>query len=243
MLSTILLASLLPFIAALPSPVAQPEAAAAAAPVTSPSPSVTPIGKEYYLKTESNTTSKNNLFLSAYHTGAGLNDAGMSNPTPTPTARPQLTPPPPPLAVLIPVKSTTPGSYNTTTFPPIKGFLNSTSTSQEFDLGNPFPYSLDPQGGASYAAWNPVVINAGESLSGGFYFNNTDGSGTVGLKWVSGWPYSLAGDPEQEFGGWLACDWVHGLPQLFWLENEQLSSSAPLPCSCAKVELVRQFLS
>ena len=39
-----------------------------------------------------------------------------------------------------------------------------------------------------------------------------------------------------------ACNWAHGVAQLFWLAGEEPSSATALPCSCAKVELIRQFL-
>ena len=56
--------------------------------------------------------------------------------------------------------------------------------------------------GDTYDAWLPVQINAGFG-SDGFYFNNTDGTGVDGLKWVAGWPYELAGNKNNEFTGWL----------------------------------------
>ena len=54
----------------------------------------------------------------------------------------------------------------------------------------------------TYDAWLPVQINAGFGSSG-FYFNNTDGTGVNGLKWVDGWPSELAGTKYNDFAGWL----------------------------------------
>ncbi|MCJ1289349.1 hypothetical protein MMC34_000881 [Xylographa carneopallida] len=196
--------TLLTLTAALPSPVALP----------APQSSFVPTSTQYYLKTTSKTPAFSDLYLSAYHTGAGFNDA-----------------------VLIPTTSTT--GYNTSTFPGIVGFLN--VTSQEFSLGGDFPWGMVMNPSITYDAWLPVQINAGFGSSG-FYFNNTDGTGVNGLKWVDGWPSELAGTKYNDFAGWLACNWAHGLPQLFWLAAEEPSSAVTLPCNCAKVELIRQFL-
>ncbi|MCJ1432132.1 hypothetical protein MMC27_001488 [Xylographa pallens] len=151
--------------------------AALPSPVALPVPqtSVVPTGREYYLKTTSTAPAFSDLYLSAYHTGAGFNDA-----------------------VLIPTNSTT--GYNTTNFPGIVGFLN--VTSQEFNLGNAFPWGMVMNPSDTYEAWLPVQINAGTG-SDGFYFNNTDGTGVDGLKWVDGWPYELAGNKNNDFAGWL----------------------------------------
>ncbi|MCJ1315817.1 hypothetical protein MMC15_001137 [Xylographa vitiligo] len=151
--------------------------AALPSPVALPAPqtSVVPTGREYYLKTTSTVPAFSDLYLSAYHTGAGFNDA-----------------------VLIPTTSTT--GYNTSNFPGIVGFLN--VTSQEFSLGNDFPWGMVMNPSITYDAWLPVQINAGTG-SEGFYFNNTDGTGVDGLKWVDGWPYELAGSKYNDFAGWL----------------------------------------
>ena len=36
-----------------------------------------------------------------------------------------------------------------------------------------------------------------------------------------------------------ACDWVHGLPQLFWMTAGKIVS---IPSNCAKVELLQEFV-
>jgi hypothetical protein len=189
-----------------------------------PQASVIPTGRTYYLKTKSDYPAFSNLYVEAYHTGAGFNDAVL-------------------------VEKGSPNTLAAT------GFLN--GTYQEFNLGDDFPWGMVMTSDTTYDAWLSVQINAGYGNSG-FYFNNTDGTGTRGLKWVDGWPYVLAGSSENDWNGWLgkfpscfgiledtehnlACNWAHGLPQLFWLTAGEPSSTDPLPCNCAKVELVREF--
>jgi len=132
----------------------------------------------YYLRTQlkSNQTGQGkheDLWLSAYHTGAGLNDAVL----------------------------------NSNRSRAIAGFTNATNITnpdggffqyQEFDLGSAFPWGLYIQGGDAYSAWQPVRVNAGYG-SGYFALNST------GLQWYG----------YGSFGGWLVCDWWHGVPQLF----------------------------
>ncbi|MCJ1474987.1 hypothetical protein MMC13_003647 [Lambiella insularis] len=185
---------LLSLATALPSPLASP----------TPSPSLVPTGRTYYLKTVSNTSSFNDLFLTTYHTGAGLNDA-----------------------VFVPAISKT--GFNASNYPAATGFLN--GTQQEFDLGNDFPYGMAPVGDTTYDAWLPVQINVGFGYEG-FYFNNTDGTGVEGLKWVDGWPYELAGTKDNEFGGWLALrcgDEATYCSPVFRLAKEHLFSPQTYP--------------
>ena len=159
MLLPILFASALTIVSSNPLP------AAAAAPA--PQASVIPTSRTYNLKTVSSNPAFSSLYVEAYHTGAGFNDA-----------------------VLV---SSGPDNVFA------NGFLN--GTQQEFNLGDDFPWGMVMEY-APYGAWGGVEINAGLG-SGGFYFNNTDGTGKEGLKWASGWPYTLAGSPENEFNGWL----------------------------------------
>lgn len=98
----------------------------------------------------------------------------------------------------------------------IRGFLNATNMTnpaggffahQEFDLGNTWPYGLGISDVNFYAAWEPVRINAGEGDGiGAFFINST------GLQWIEQPEYPEA---PSGFGGWLVCDWWHGVPQLF----------------------------
>jgi len=98
-----------------------------------------------------------------------------------------------------------------------KGFMN--ETYQEFALtGSDFPYGFTLADTEFYVEWLPVEMNGGQ--------------GDVG--------YSLTSDGltsnNTEFSGWLACDWNHGLPQLFWLFYTQ-GVDIPVPDTCAKVNL------
>ncbi|KAG8526131.1 uncharacterized protein KY384_000124 [Bacidia gigantensis] len=135
--------------------------------------------------------SKHGLYVSGYHTGAGLNDAVLTEGT---------------------------GSI---------GFLN--DTYQQFDFNTTFPWSFNLISASNYGAWEDVQLNVGQDTPG-FFFNET------GLQWSA----NAAFDPNNtspatdEFGGWLACDWYHGVPQLFWKFSY---ADPPIPCSCATVQL------
>jgi len=145
--------------------------------------------KEYRLQTKivnnknDHGSFKGKLWLSAYHTGAGLNDAVL-------------------------LKN---GSEA------IKGYLN--ETIQQFDLGTEFPWFMAMGGDANYAGWEAVQINTFDGVNG-FSVNST------GLQW---------NQTEYGFGGWLACDWWHGVPQLFWLDAYYHFA---VPASCSKVDLI-----
>jgi hypothetical protein len=71
----------------------------------------------------------------------------------------------------------------------------------------------------SFIAFQLVTISVAEGPDPtGFFFNST------GLQWNS-----------TSFGGWLACDWWHGVPQLF----AQLSYSyGETPKSCSEVDIL-----
>ncbi|KAF2227513.1 hypothetical protein BDZ85DRAFT_315086 [Elsinoe ampelina] len=89
------------------------------------------------------------LYLSGYHSGAGMNDA----------------------VLLKGKKSGINGFFNSTTFERPNGqpyyYL-------EFDLGNEFPYAAQVSYDNYYAAWVPIQINAGDkNLIGAYYFNKT----------------------------------------------------------------------
>lgn len=170
---------------------------------------------EYRLKTELKPHQRNkrlfeNLYVYSYHTGAGLGDAIFTR-----------------NASAAPV-----------------GFLNATNTStaeapnyvQKFDLGTQFPWSMNlALADTAYSGWQPVRIDAGAGGSSrgdgdGFFINST------GLQWNS----SPGGDPALDaFGGWIVCDWWHGVPQLFF----RLSSyDLPLPASCADIYLRPEYI-
>ncbi|KAF2146068.1 uncharacterized protein K452DRAFT_305054 [Aplosporella prunicola CBS 121167] len=106
----------------------------------------------------------------------------------------------------------------------IKGFQNITESTgesyQEFDLGNYWPYGLN-LGYAAYAAWSPVTIDAGQG-DDGFILQANGVVSTTG-----------------SFGGWLACDWWHNEPQLFYINKFYPLDT---PSSCAQIYLVKEDL-
>ncbi|KAL1306138.1 hypothetical protein AAFC00_004250 [Neodothiora populina] len=114
---------------------------------------------------------------------------------------------------------------------PIKGFTNATNIAlpdggfyqhQEFDLGGDFPWGLSVQPANSYSAWAPVRINVGQG-DAAFYLNET------GLQYSA----------PTTFGGWIVCDWWHGVPQLF----AKLSHfDLELPSSCVDVYLKPTYI-
>ncbi|KAL2041849.1 hypothetical protein N7G274_005634 [Stereocaulon virgatum] len=97
------------------------------------------------------------------------------------------------------------------------GFLN--GTYQQFDYGTPFPWGLNMGGADNYAAWEFALVDTGFG-SEGFFFNSS------GLQWT---------ETEGGFSGWLACDWWHGAPQLFW---KYYFYDYPIPSSCVQVNLM-----
>lgn len=93
---------------------------------------------------------------------------------------------------------------------------------QEFNLDPPEPFGVtmgDYDHGGT--AWNFVATAPGYG-DGGFFFNAS------GLQYESQ-------EKKIGFAGWLACDWWHGVPQLFW---QDAYSPDALPGSCARVELL-----
>ncbi|THY28437.1 hypothetical protein D6D00_04174 [Aureobasidium pullulans] len=106
----------------------------------------------------------------------------------------------------------------------IKGFMNATDITQPngqpyfnqlFDLGGSFPWGLIIADVNFYSAWEPVRVNAGDGQPS-FFFNSS------GLQWNEN--PSVPAD-QNAFGGWLVCDWWHGVPQLFakWRSVYQIS--------------------
>ncbi|TKA76132.1 hypothetical protein B0A55_03244 [Friedmanniomyces simplex] len=178
--------------------------------------------QEYNLKTclKPNQPDKRrfeNLYLYAYHTGAGENDAVFD-------------------AALTNVSA--------------KGFLSPVTNStvpdnnfQEFDLGTqPYPWTMIMADSVNfYAAWQPVRINAGGGstssdygIETGFFIN------TTGLQWTSS--PGNAGTAQDEFGGWLVCNWWHEGPQLFFRNIYYDTPELFTPCSCADVYLIPEYL-
>ncbi|KAM0797564.1 hypothetical protein BDR22DRAFT_862737 [Usnea florida] len=176
----------LAFFLTLPSPLTL------AAPTTTP-PTVnittnhtTTPPPQYYLQTRVKGTGnpdKNALYVSSYHTGAGLSDVTLQSIDDA-----------------------------------VIGYLN--GTNQQFNFTqDAFPWGLDMVLYDYYAEWDFVSINAGFG-SEGFFFNET------GLQYNQ--------DPDG-FAGWLACDWWHGVPQLFW---KYFYFGTDIPSSCAEIDLL-----
>lgn len=66
-----------------------------------------------------------------------------------------------------------------------------------------------------------MQINGGLATSE-LFINET------GLQWIA----------EESFGGWLACDWWHGSPQLFWRVNYGSAQNLDQTVdTCTRVEL------
>lgn len=105
------------------------------------------------------------------------------------------------------------------------GYLN--ATHQQFDFDTPVSFGMIMESEENLdAAWNFVRINeldfdAGFGSTDGFSFNET------GLQWE--------GRGAGVWKGWLACDWWHGVPQLFWVF---FTAPSGVPSSCAPVQLV-----
>lgn len=81
--------------------------------------------------------------------------------------------------------------------------------------------------------WEPVEIRADDAEDG---FEWVEEGGKEVLVWTGGTAMARG-----RFDGWMACDWVHGHPQLFWLTG-MLDPAKPLPAGCEKVEIVREWL-
>lgn len=173
---------------------------------------------EYKLKTQllagqDDKTEYDSLWLSSYHTGAGLNDVVFTNNQTSGE-----------LAFL--------NATNTTG-------SNRQYSNQLFDLGNEFAWGLEMAPNTEfYAAWQPVRMNAGASGTGqvvdGFFLNET------GLQWTET-PATPGGSTDM-FGGWLVCDWWHGAPQLFFRISYYGKSAYPAPASCADVILIPEYI-
>ncbi|OAA65428.1 hypothetical protein SPI_02215 [Niveomyces insectorum RCEF 264] len=192
-----------------------------------PTTTPTPPGR-FYLKTQvkSGQTGKDafdGLYLYAYHTGAGTNDAMLSS------------------NVSVAGKAyQQPGTVPDTT----GGTQQPAYFSVLFDLGSPdVPWQLVPQPSVNiYAGWQPVRINAGAagpSNSSAFYLDDDNE-----LEWTN----TAGTSTPSSFDGWLVCQWWHtdidnpGEPgtQLFFRVNGFGDST---PSSCADVNLVQEHIA
>ncbi|KUJ08117.1 uncharacterized protein LY89DRAFT_691392 [Mollisia scopiformis] len=106
-----------------------------------------------------------------------------------------------------------------------KAFLNGTNL--QFDLNG---YTLGASanaGDTNYARWEPVTIGSGYGTGG--WLNN----GSAGIV-----------QDNEEFDGWLVCEWYHGLnaPQLFqWIKGFDAPTDV-FPSSCSRVILLPEYI-
>jgi len=105
-----------------------------------------------------------------------------------------------------------------------QGYLNGTQQLMTYNNNaiGPWPLAI------SYAAYQEFVsvtisISGLNTYDTGFFFNSS------GLQY------------NQSTGGWLACDWWHGVPQLFqvngYLDNGFGVTGLQTPSSCSRVQL------
>ncbi|KAF7502973.1 hypothetical protein GJ744_004760 [Endocarpon pusillum] len=97
-----------------------------------------------------------------------------------------------------------------------QGYFN--DTHQYFNLDPAHTWGLNLGLDADHDAWEPVTIRFGQGTSGFRIGFNT-------LEWSG---------RDEGNGGWMACDWIHGVPQLFW---RYAYFAYPIPCSCADVTM------
>lgn len=76
----------------------------------------------------------------------------------------------------------------------------------------------------AYTAWCPVYINGG---TGTAIFAIENGELT----------YLYAQNAKMQ---WLACDWWHGVPQIFWYVGEYYDT--PITSNCAFVVLKAEYI-
>ncbi|OCT52583.1 hypothetical protein CLCR_10785 [Cladophialophora carrionii] len=105
-----------------------------------------------------------------------------------------------------------------------QGYLNGTQQLMTYPNNAIGPWPLAVQNGP-YQEWNQVTISisALPTYNAGFFFNSS------GLQY------------NGSTGGWLACDWWHGVPQLFqvngYLDNGFGVTGLQTPSSCSRVQL------
>lgn len=76
-----------------------------------------------------------------------------------------------------------------------------------------------------------ILANGFQAPNGGFWINGT------GLQWTPD-VKEKPNASDNVFGGWLVCDWWHGVPQLFFRISYY---NDPAPCSCADVWLEPKY--
>lgn len=118
------------------------------------------------------------------------------------------------------------------------------------------------------AGLGDAALSSNKSIAWQGYLNGSQQLMTYSGNQLGPWPLSIAYGPYQEFnavtisiaginledagfsfnasglqfnestGGWLACDWWHGVPQLFQV-NGYLANGYVIPNSCSKVQVLK----
>ncbi|KAE8454211.1 hypothetical protein EG329_005136 [Mollisiaceae sp. DMI_Dod_QoI] len=92
--------------------------------------------------------------------------------------------------------------------------------------------------GGQRAGWEKVEIVEDGGSDGLVFSKGTAGEGDgKGEEEVLEFEEEVEG--EKVWKGWMACDWNHGYPQLFWV-TDMLKSE--LPPFCQRVRIVREML-
>ncbi|RDI84261.1 hypothetical protein Vi05172_g5599 [Venturia inaequalis] len=141
------------------------------------------------LSNQGNKTKYNDLYMVAYHTGAGLS-AATFQPAPLNSHR---------------------------------GWFNGTQLRWfEPTPANSVTFGVAWGSGTSYDLWYPTEINGGYG-TGDFKLDDNNNLITT----------------DKYVGGWIVCDWSHGVPQLFNLVS--YAANVTIPDTCARVNLVAEF--
>ncbi|KAI9718145.1 MAG: hypothetical protein M1828_006843 [Chrysothrix sp. TS-e1954] len=122
------------------------------------------------------------------------------------------------------------------TFP---GFLNGTQQQFHLPAEDGYPWSLELNTLVEYTGWSPAVINIGDGNSYGAFYLSQAGELLYNTAGTLANPRENA-TTDNEFGGWLVCDWWHGVAELFWL-NAFFDRGLALPRSCAYVNLLAEY--
>ncbi|KAE9966861.1 hypothetical protein BLS_007250 [Venturia inaequalis] len=140
------------------------------------------------LSNQGNKTKYNDLYMVAYHTGAGLS-AATFQPAPLNSHR---------------------------------GWFNGTQLRWfEPTPANSVTFGVAWGSGTSYDLWYPTEINGGYG-TGDFKLDDNNNLITT----------------DKYVGGWIVCDWSHGVPQLFNLVS--YAANVTIPDTCARVNLVAE---
>jgi hypothetical protein len=96
--------------------------------------------------------------------------------------------------------------------------------------GRTWGFVLGNEDGKRLGGWEQVQIVEGEA-DAGFTWRSDDESGGKEVLEHEGKGNGCS------WSGWMACEWSHGHPQLFWVTSNQ---KGELPGFCERVVLVRE---